>query len=135
MKYTDIKRSSKWNESETGPHILKFNWFRHGPHLPFYLYFIFASILNSGDPFGKEKKRLKYLDQEECNYTQYYLDQPGEQTKDVDPHSLTTDRSDSGMLISNSASSEVGTEDTSGKQICDDVIRRYANVEKKTDYK
>ena len=85
--------------------------------------------MNSGDPFGKEEKRLKYVDQEKCNYTQYYLDQPREQTKDVDPHSLTTDRSDSRMLSSNSASSEVGTEDSSGKQMCDDVIRRYAKVE------
>lgn len=72
--------------------------------------------MTSDDPFGEE--RLKFIDQEKCEYIQNYLDQAREQTKDVDSHSVTTDTSDSGMLGSNSASSEVGAEDTSGKQIC-----------------
>ena len=64
---------------------------------------------------GKEEKRPKYLDQEKYDYIQHYLEQAGEQTKDGDSHSVTTDTSDSGMLGSNSASSEVGAEETSGK--------------------
>lgn len=57
------------------------------------------------------------LDQEKYDYIQNYLEQAREETKDGDSHSVTTDTSDSGMLGSNSASSEVGTEDTSGKHI------------------
>lgn len=66
---------------------------------------------------GKEEKRPKYLDQEKYDYIQNYLEQAREETKDGDSHSVTTDTSDSGMLRSNSASSDVGTEDTSGKHI------------------
>ena len=64
---------------------------------------------------GKDEKRPKYLDQEKYEYIQNYLEQAGEQTKDGDSHSVTTDTSDSGMLGSNSASSEVGAEETTGK--------------------
>ena len=66
---------------------------------------------------GKEEKRPKYLDQEKYDYIQNYLDQSREETKDGDSHSVTTDTSDSGMQGSNSASSEVGTEDTSGTHL------------------
>ena len=89
-------------------------------HLPFQLYiivYIFTSILTSDDPVGKEEKRTKYLDQDKYDYIQNYLEQAREETKDGDSHSVTTDTSDSGMVGSNSASSEVGTEDTSGKHI------------------
>lgn len=79
--------------------------------------YIFTTILTSDDPTGKEEKRSKYLDQEKYDYIQNYLEQAREETKDGDSHSVTTDTSDSGMLGSNSASSEVGTEDTSGKHI------------------
>ena len=89
--------------------------------------------MTSEDPFGKEEKRLKYIDQEKCDYIPDNLEQAREQTKDVDPHSLTTDTSDSGMLGSNRASSEVGTEDISGKKICGVVIRRYVNVKNPDD--
>ena len=64
---------------------------------------------------AKEEKRPKYLDQEKYDYIQNYLEQAGEQTNDADSHSVTTDTSDSGMLGSNSASSEVGAEETTGK--------------------
>ena len=89
-------------------------------HLPFQLYiivYIFTTILTSDDPVGKEEKRPKYLDQDKYDYIQNYLEQAREETKDGDSHSVTTDTSDSGMMGSNSASSEVGTEDTSGKHI------------------
>ena len=90
----------------------------HSP--PFHLYiimYIFTTILTSDDPMGKEEKRPKYLDQDKYNYIQNYLEQAREETKDGDSHSVTTDTSDSGMLGSNSASSEAETEDTSGKHI------------------
>ena len=65
----------------------------------------------------KEEKRLKNLDQEKYDYIQDYLEQAREQTKDVDRQSVTTDTaSDSGISGSNiNTSSEVGTEDISGK--------------------
>ena len=92
--------------------------------------------MTSEDPFGEEEKRLKYIDQEKYDYIQNYLDQATEQTKDVDLHSLTTDTSDSGMLGSSSASSEVGTEDTGGKKICGVVVRLIRkNVKKPRRHK
>ena len=92
--------------------------------------------MTSDDPFGEEEKRFKYMDQEKYDYVQNYLDQATEQTKDVDSHSLTTDTSDSGMLGSNSASSEVGAEDTSGKKICGVVVRLIRkNVKKPRGHK
>ena len=57
----------------------------------------------SEDPDDKEKRRLKYLDQEKFDYIQNYLEQSREQTKDVDSQSVTTETSDSGMLGSHSA--------------------------------
>ena len=71
--------------------------------------------MTSDDPIETEEKRLKYLDQEKYDYIQNYLEQATEQTKDVDSQSVMTETSDSGMLGSNSASSEVGTEETIGK--------------------
>ena len=70
--------------------------------------------MNADDSMDKEK-RLKYLDQEKYDYIQNYLEQAREQTKDVDTHSVTTDTSDSGIPGSKTTSSEVGTEDSSGK--------------------
>ena len=68
------------------------------------------------DSMDKEEKRLKNLDQEKYDYIQDYLEQAREQTKDVDRQSVTTDTaSDSGISGSNNTSSEVGTEDISGK--------------------
>ena len=49
------------------------------------------------------------------DYIQNYLEQAREQTKDIDSHSVMTETSDSGLLGSNSASSEVGTEEAGGK--------------------
>ena len=79
--------------------------------------YIFTTILTADDHMGKEEKRPKYLDQEKYDYIQNYLEQAREETKDSDSHSVTTDKRDSGMLGSNSASPEVGTEDTSGKHM------------------
>ena len=80
------------------------------------IYFIFATVLHSDDSIDKEEKRLKNLDQEKYDYIQDYLEQAREQTKDVDRQSVTTDTaSDSGFSGSNNTSSEVGTEDISGK--------------------
>ena len=56
-----------------------------------------------------------YLDQEKYAYIQDYLKKSSEQSKDIDTHSVTAKTSDSGMLGPNSASSESGTEITSGK--------------------
>ena len=64
---------------------------------------------------GKEEKRHKHFDQEKYDYIQNYLEQSREQTKEDDSHSVMTETSDSGMLVSNSASSEIGSEETSGK--------------------
>ena len=77
----------------------------------------FVIILFSDDPLGKEEKLLKYVDHEKYDYIQNYLEQSREQTKEADSHSVTTETSDSGMLGSNSASSEVGTEDTYGGKL------------------
>ena len=77
----------------------------------------FVIILFSDDPLGKEEKQLKYVDHEKYDYIQNYLEQSREQTKEADSHSVTTETSDSGMLGSNSASSEVGTEDTYGGKL------------------
>ena len=63
----------------------------------------------------KEEKRFKYLDQDKYDYIQNYLEQAREQAKDVDTHSVTTDTSDSGIPGPKNTSSEVGTEDISGK--------------------
>ena len=71
-------------------------------------------VVLSEDTDGKEKRRLKYLDQEKFDYIQNYLEQSREQTKDVDSQSVMTETSDSGMQGSHSASSEV-PEDASGK--------------------
>ena len=80
-----------------------------------YIIYIFATILTSDDPLGKEEKRLKYMGQDKYEYIQNYLEQATEQTKDIDSHSVMTETSDSGLLGSNSASSEVGTEEAGGK--------------------
>ena len=80
-----------------------------------YIIYIFATILTSDDPLGKEEKRLKYMGQDKYEYIQNYLEQATEQTKDIDSHSVVTETSDSGLLGSNSASSEVGTEEAGGK--------------------
>lgn len=79
------------------------------------LYFICATIFTSDDPLGNEEKRLKYMGEDKYVYIQNYLEQAREQTKDIDSHSVMTETSDSGMLGSNSASSEAGTEETGGK--------------------
>ena len=72
--------------------------------------------MHSDDSMDKEEKRLKNLDQEKYDYIQDYLEQARAQTKDVDRQSVTTDTaSDSGISGSNNTSSEVGTEDISGK--------------------
>ena len=71
--------------------------------------------MHSDDSMDKEEKRLKYLDQEKYDYIRDYLEQAREQTKDVDRQSVTRDTSDSGFSGSNNTSSEVGTEDISGK--------------------
>ena len=77
----------------------------------------FVIILFSDDPLGKEEKLLKHVDHEKYDYIQNYLEQSRQQTKEADSHSVTTETSDSGMLGSNSASSEVGTEDTYGGKL------------------
>ena len=56
------------------------------------------------------KRELQYLDQEKLSYIANYL----EQTWDTDVHSLSTE-DDSGKAASNSAPSEFGLEETSGK--------------------
>ena len=74
--------------------------------------------MNSDDPMGEEEKRLKFLDQEKYDYILNYVEQAREETKDVDTHSVTTDTaSDSGISGSKNTSSEVGTDDISGKLI------------------
>ena len=64
----------------------------------------------SDEPDGQEERRLQYLDQEKLSYITNYL----EQTRDTDVHSLSTE-DDSGKPGSNSAPSEFGFEETSGK--------------------
>ena len=59
---------------------------------------------------GQEEKQLQYLDQEKLSYITNYL----EQTRDTDVHSVSTE-DDSGKPGSNSAPSEFGFEETSGK--------------------
>ena len=59
---------------------------------------------------GQEERQLQYLDQEKLSYISNYL----EQTRDTDVHSLSTE-DDSGKAASNSAPSEFGFEETSGK--------------------
>ena len=59
---------------------------------------------------GQEEKQLQYLDQEKLSYITNYL----EQTRDTDVHSVST-QDDSGKPGSNSAPSEFGFEETSGK--------------------
>ena len=59
---------------------------------------------------GQEEKQLQYLDQEKLSYITNYL----EQTRDTDVHSVSTE-DDSGKAASNSAPSEFGFEETSGK--------------------
>ena len=83
-------------------------------------YLLADLIVLSEDPDGKEKRRLKYLDQEKFDYIQNYLEQSREQTKDVDSQSVTTETSDSGMQGSFSASSE-SPEDPSGKISTKDI--------------
>ena len=59
---------------------------------------------------GQEERQLQYLDQEKLSYITNYL----EQTRDTDVHSVSTE-DDSGKPGSNSAPSEFGFEETSGK--------------------
>ena len=66
--------------------------------------------MSSDEPDGQEERQLQYLDQEKLSYIRSYL----EQTKDTDVHSLSTEE-DSGKPGSNSAPSEFGFEETSGK--------------------
>lgn len=66
------------------------------------------------DPKGKEERHHKYLEQEKYEYIQNYLEQAGDQTKDLDAHSVMGE-SDSGKPGSSSVPSEVGTEETNGK--------------------
>ena len=69
-----------------------------------------ATVLFSDEPDGQEERRLQYLDQEKLSYITNYL----EQTRDTDVHSVSTEN-DSGKAASNSAPSEFGFEETSGK--------------------
>ena len=66
--------------------------------------------MSSDEPDGQEESQLQYLDQEKLSYITSYL----EQTKDTDIHSVSTEE-DSGKPGSNSAPSEFGFEETSGK--------------------
>ena len=66
--------------------------------------------MSSDEPDGQEERQLQYLDQEKLSYIKSYL----EQTKDTDVHSVSTE-DDSGKPGSNSAPSEFGFEETSGK--------------------
>lgn len=63
------------------------------------------------DPKGKEERHHKYLEQEKYEYIQNYLEQAGDQTKDLDAHSVMGE-GDSGKPGSSSVPSEVGTEET-----------------------
>ena len=66
--------------------------------------------MSSDEPDGQEERQLQYLDQEKLSYITNYL----EQTRDTDVHSVSTE-DDSGKAASNSAPSEFGFEETSGK--------------------
>ena len=66
--------------------------------------------MSSDELDGQEERQLQYLDQEKLSYIRSYL----EQTKDTDVHSVSTE-DDSGKPGSNSAPSEIGFEETSGK--------------------
>ena len=66
--------------------------------------------MSSDEPDGQEERQLQYLDQEKLSYITNYL----EQTRDTDVHSVSTE-DDSGKPGSNSAPSEFGFEETSGK--------------------
>ena len=70
--------------------------------------------MSSDEPDGQEERqpniRRGNLDQEKLSYITNYL----EQTRDTDVHSLSTE-DDSGKPGSNSAPSEFGFEETSGK--------------------
>ena len=66
--------------------------------------------MSSDEPEGQEERQLQYLDQEKLSYITRYL----EQTRDTDVHSVSTE-DDSGKPASNSAPSEYGFEETSGK--------------------
>ena len=66
--------------------------------------------MSSDEPEGQEERQLQYLDQEKLSYITSYL----EQTRDTDVHSVSTE-DDSGKPASNSALSEFGFEETSGK--------------------
>ena len=66
--------------------------------------------MSSDEPDGQEERQLQYLDQEKLSYITNY----SEQTRDTDVHSLSTE-DDSGKPGSNSAPSEFGFEETSGK--------------------
>ena len=69
-----------------------------------------TTVLSSDEPDGQEERQLQYLDQEKLSYITNYL----EQTRDTDVHSVSTE-DDSGKPGSNSAPSEFGFEETSGK--------------------
>ena len=72
--------------------------------------FFDTTVLSSDEPDGQEDRQLQYLDQEKLSYITNYL----EQTRDTDVHSLSTE-DDSGKPGSNSAPSEFGFDETSGK--------------------
>ena len=72
--------------------------------------FFDTTVFSSDEPDGQEERQLQYLDQEKLSYITNYL----EQTRDTDVHSLSTE-DDSGKPGSNSAPSEFGFEETSGK--------------------
>ena len=72
--------------------------------------FFDTTVLSSDEPDGQEESKLQYLDQEKLSYITNYL----EQTRDTDVHSVSTE-DDSGKAASNSAPSEFGFEETSGK--------------------
>ena len=74
--------------------------------------FFDTTVLSSDEPDGQEDRQLQYLDQEKLSYITNYL----EQTRETDVHSVSTE-DDSGKPGSNSAPSEFGFEETSGKTL------------------
>ena len=69
-----------------------------------------TTVLSPDELDGQEERQLQYLDQEKLSYITNYL----EQTRDTDVHSVSTE-DDSGKPGSNSAPSEFGFEETTGK--------------------
>ena len=72
--------------------------------MPFFL----LSLVSEGLE-GPEEQQPRYLDQERLAFVQSYLE------KAEDARSMTTETSDSGMPGTNGASSELGLEETNGK--------------------